>query len=148
VVSPEDDLELRRTRIANRRACAPHRSHQLYRSGDGAAAGRRPTRPSQKLFVQTEILPERGAILCTRRPRDKEEPTPWLLNLMTVHRDGEQRTGAGIRDQPRRLRRRGGSNALPQALAAANHAPLGAARVGARSGDGDPPRVTLEPARK
>src|SRR5439155_25971807 len=39
----------------------------------------------QKLFVQTEILRNENAILCTRRPRTKDEQMPWLLNLMTVH---------------------------------------------------------------
>ncbi|MDQ2990649.1 MAG: cyclic beta 1-2 glucan synthetase, partial [Pseudomonadota bacterium] len=38
-----------------------------------------------KLFVQTEILRNENAILCTRRPRTKDEHMPWLLNLMTVH---------------------------------------------------------------
>ena len=34
------------------------------------------------LFSYTEILPERGAIQCTRRPRSVGERAPWMLHLM------------------------------------------------------------------
>src|SRR3546814_17666073 len=37
------------------------------------------------LFVQTEILEDQRAILSTRRPRSRDEKTPWLLHLMTTH---------------------------------------------------------------
>src|SRR5204862_2097614 len=37
------------------------------------------------LFVQTEIVPARQAILCTRRPRSQGEQTPWMLHLMALH---------------------------------------------------------------
>ena len=37
------------------------------------------------LFVQTEILPARDAILCTRRPRGAGDPQPWMFHLMKVH---------------------------------------------------------------
>jgi cyclic beta-1,2-glucan synthetase len=37
------------------------------------------------LFVQTEILRDRRAILCTRRPRSLGEQAPWMLHLMVVH---------------------------------------------------------------
>ena len=36
------------------------------------------------LFVQTELVPNRQAIFCTRRPRSAEERPPWLMHLMTV----------------------------------------------------------------
>ncbi len=36
------------------------------------------------LFVQTELVPSRQAILCTRRPRSAQERPPWMINLMTV----------------------------------------------------------------
>ena len=36
------------------------------------------------LFVQTEIVPQRQAILCTRRPRSQGEPAPCLLHLMAA----------------------------------------------------------------
>ena len=37
------------------------------------------------LFVQTEIIRERQAILCTRRPRSLDEHSPWMCHLMAVH---------------------------------------------------------------
>ena len=37
------------------------------------------------LFVQTEILDKRHAILCTRRPRSREENVPWMFHRMAVH---------------------------------------------------------------
>ncbi len=37
------------------------------------------------LFVQTEILPQRDAILCTRRPEGAGDPQPWMFHLMKVH---------------------------------------------------------------
>src|SRR5207253_2317353 len=36
------------------------------------------------LFVQTKILRDRYAIVCTRRPRSAEETTPWLFHLMVA----------------------------------------------------------------
>ena len=36
------------------------------------------------LFVQTELVRDRQAILCTRRPRSAEERPPWMVHLMTV----------------------------------------------------------------
>src|SRR6185503_10849229 len=36
------------------------------------------------LFVQTQIIPDRQAIFCTRRPRSEGERPPWMLHLMTV----------------------------------------------------------------
>ena len=37
------------------------------------------------LFVQTEIIRRQRAILCTRRPRSREEHAPWMFHLMAVH---------------------------------------------------------------
>jgi cellobiose phosphorylase len=37
------------------------------------------------LFVQTELLPAKQAILCTRRPRAHDEVPPWMFQLMAVH---------------------------------------------------------------
>jgi hypothetical protein len=43
------------------------------------------THPSfSNLFVETEIVRKRSAILCTRRPRSKDERTPWMLHLIAA----------------------------------------------------------------
>ena len=86
VVSPEDDIELRRVRLTNR---SPQRreievtSYAEVVIAPPAADALHPA--FSKLFVTTEILPRQHAILCMRRPRAPEEPTPWMLHLMTVH---------------------------------------------------------------
>ena len=37
-----------------------------------------------KLFVETELLRESQAILCSRRPRAPDEPRPWMFHLLTA----------------------------------------------------------------
>lgn len=86
VVSPEDDIELRRITITNRTrrrreidvtsyaevVLAPPASDALHQT-------------FSNLFVQTEILRPKRAILCTRRPRSIDEQAPWMFHLMAVH---------------------------------------------------------------
>jgi cyclic beta-1,2-glucan synthetase len=86
VVSPEDDIELRRHRLTNQ--SDRERTIELTSYGEVvmAPAAAEAAHPAfAKLFVQTEILAPRHAILCTRRPRGKDERPPWMLHLMTVH---------------------------------------------------------------
>ncbi|MDQ2990660.1 MAG: cyclic beta 1-2 glucan synthetase, partial [Pseudomonadota bacterium] len=86
VVSPEDDIELRRTRITNKSSVRRTIEFTSFAEVVMAPAAADAAHPAfQKLFVQTEILRNENAILCTRRPRTKDEHMPWLLNLMTVH---------------------------------------------------------------
>ncbi|MES2320435.1 MAG: glucoamylase family protein [Pseudomonadota bacterium] len=86
VVSPEDDIEMRRTRITNKSSVRRVIEFTSYAEVVMAPAAADAAHPAfQKLFVQTEILRNENAILCTRRPRSKGEQMPWLLNLMTVH---------------------------------------------------------------
>ncbi len=86
VVSPEDDIEMRRTRITNkseRRRTIEITSFAEVVMAPAAADAAHPA--FSKLFVQTEILRHENAILCTRRPRAKDEQMPWMLHLMMVH---------------------------------------------------------------
>ncbi|WP_307726908.1 GH36-type glycosyl hydrolase domain-containing protein [Massilia psychrophila] len=86
VVSPEDDIEMRRTRITNKSQVTRTIEFTSYAEVVMAPAAADAAHPAfSKLFVQTEILRAENAILCTRRPRTKDEQMPWLLNLMTVH---------------------------------------------------------------
>ena len=85
-VSPEDDIELRRIRITNRsrrRRALDVTSYAEVVLASPAADALHPA--FSNLFVQTEILPQRQAILCTRRPRSLEEPVPWMFHVMAVH---------------------------------------------------------------
>ena len=86
VVSPEDDIELRRVRITNRTTTRREVDVTSYAEVVIAAAASDASHPAfSNLFVQTEIVKERRAILCTRRPRSIEERSPWMLHLMSVH---------------------------------------------------------------
>ena len=85
-VSPEDDVELRRITITNR-ARKP-RTIDLTSYAEVVLA--LPAADAQhpgfgNLFVQSEILRPRNAILCTRRPRSAGEAAPWLFHLMARH---------------------------------------------------------------
>ena len=85
-VSPEDDVELRRISITN--TSRTRRTIELtsYAEVVLASAAADATHPAfSNLFVQTEIIRNRHAILCTRRPRSHQEQPPWMLHLMSVH---------------------------------------------------------------
>lgn len=86
VVSPEDDIELRRLRITNRSRQRREIELTTYAEVVIAPQAADALHPAfSNLFVQTEILPERQAILAMRRPRSRDEATPWMLHLMAVH---------------------------------------------------------------
>jgi len=115
VVSPEDDIELRRVRIANRSRRRRVMELTSYAELVLATSAADLLQPSfGGLFVQTQILAERQAVLCTRRPRSAGEMVPWLCHLFSVH-------GAAFHDfsyETDRLRflGRGGSVERPMAL--------------------------------
>nr|WP_211335194.1 glucoamylase family protein [Thiocapsa rosea] len=84
-VSPEDDIELRRVRITNRsrsRRVIEVTSYAEVVLAPPAADASHPA--FSNLFVQTELLDPQPAILCTRRPRSREETSPWMFHLMVV----------------------------------------------------------------
>ncbi len=84
-VSPEDDIELRRVRITNRsrtRRVIEVTSYAEVVLAPPAADASHPA--FSNLFVQTELLDPQPAILCTRRPRSREESSPWMFHLMVV----------------------------------------------------------------
>jgi cellobiose phosphorylase len=85
-VSPEDDIELRRITITNRarkRRTIDLTSYAEVVLASPAADAQHPG--FSNLFVQSEILRQRQAILCTRRPRSSGEASPWMFHLMAVH---------------------------------------------------------------
>ncbi len=86
VVSPEDDIELRRTHITNR--ARTRRTIEITSYAEvvlAPAAGDNLHQAFSNLFVQTEIVRERQAILCHRRPRSESESPVFLFHLMAVH---------------------------------------------------------------
>lgn len=115
VVSPEDDIELRRVRITNRSGTRRTIEVTSYAEVVLAAAAADALHPAfSKLFVQTEIVHARQAILCMRRPRSRDEQTPWMLHLMTVH--GADAAEVSYETDRARFIGRGNSASDPQAL--------------------------------
>ena len=86
VVSPEDDIELRRVHITNRSRKKRFIEITSYAEVVLTTAIADEIHPAfSNLFVQTEINQQRHAILCTRRPRSIDERNPWMFHLMKVH---------------------------------------------------------------
>jgi cyclic beta-1,2-glucan synthetase len=85
-VSPEDDVEMRRITITNRSRKRREIEVTSYAEVVLAPPAADALHPAfSNLFVQTEIIGQRQAILCTRRPRSVEERSPWMFHLMAVH---------------------------------------------------------------
>lgn len=85
IVSPEDDGEVRRVSISNyglrtrEIELTSYSEIVLVRPSDDAA------HPAfSKLFVQTEFVPELGALLATRRRRAPAEPEVWAAHLAVL----------------------------------------------------------------
>lgn len=89
VVSPEDDIELRRVRLSNHSANQRQLDVTTYAEVVMALPAADITQPSfSNLFVQTEILEGGHAILCSRRARSADEKTPWMFHLLLSHDNG------------------------------------------------------------
>jgi cellobiose phosphorylase len=120
-VSPEDDVELRRTRIVNRsrrRTVIEVTSYAEIVLSLTTADAMHPA--FSKLFVETEIADTQQAILCTRRPRSPGEKTPWMFHRMAVHG-----VTSGVASyETDRMRFIGRGNALTAPRALRDNAPL------------------------
>ena len=115
VVSPEDDIELRRTRITNTTDRVRTIEVTSFAEVVMAPAAADAAHPAfSKLFVQTEILRAENAILCTRRPRGGNEAMPYMMHTMTVH-DAAVGNVSYETDRSRFIGR-GNTAAAPQAL--------------------------------
>ncbi|MCX5748189.1 MAG: cyclic beta 1-2 glucan synthetase, partial [Proteobacteria bacterium] len=84
-ISPEDDVELRRVSFTNRSKTTRTIELTSYAEVVIAPAAADAAHPAfSNLFVQTEILRDHHAIVCTRRPRSGAEHPPWMIHLATV----------------------------------------------------------------
>ncbi|HEY5861953.1 MAG TPA: glucoamylase family protein, partial [Casimicrobiaceae bacterium] len=115
VVSPEDDIEVRRVHVTNRSRSSRTIDVTSYAEIVLAPAAADALHPAfSNLFVQTEILDHRRAILCTRRPRSLEEQVPWMFHLMTVR--GVDAPAVSFETDRMRFIGRGNSVADPHAM--------------------------------
>ena len=86
VVSPEDDIELRRIHLTNRSRRKRTIEITSYAEVVLVPAIAEELHPAfSNLFVETEIYKNKHAIICTRRPRTVEEQVPWMFHLMKVN---------------------------------------------------------------
>ncbi len=84
-VSAEDDVEIRRVTLAN--LSSRTRRIEVTSYAEVVLAPLNTDlahRAFSNLFVQTEILPDRHAILCTRRRRTPQEQTSWMFHLLVA----------------------------------------------------------------
>ncbi len=86
VVSPEDNVEIRKIKITNRSQVPKILEITSYTELVLATQASDEAHPAfSNLFVQTEILPKYNAIFGTRRPRSKDELPPHFFHLMDVY---------------------------------------------------------------
>lgn len=86
IVSPEDDVEVRRIQLTNHASVTRKMSVTSYAEVVLNAAAADNAHPAfSNLFVQTAILENQHAVTCTRRARSKEENPPWMFHLMKVN---------------------------------------------------------------
>ena len=117
VVSPEDDIEMRRTHICNNSGKVRTIDITSYAEVVIAPAAADTTHPAfSNLFVQTEILEHKNAIICTRRPKSVNERQPWMLHLMNIH--GKNTAEVSYETDRMEFIGRGNTAANPQAMRA------------------------------
>jgi len=84
VVSPEDDVEVRRLTITNHGSGPAALEVTSYLEVTLAPMGAdRAHKAYSNLFVETEAVDERRALLFSRRPRSSEEQRVWGMHLLS-----------------------------------------------------------------
>lgn len=86
VVSPEDDIELRRLQLTNLGTTRRTIELTTYTEPVLCPAAADAQHPAfSKLFLQTEIVKDPAALLCSRRPRSNDDAQPWMFHLVAPH---------------------------------------------------------------
>jgi cyclic beta-1,2-glucan glucanotransferase len=120
VVSPEDDAELRRVSITNH----SHRARSLEITSYAEVVLAPPdadlAHPAfSNLFVETTAVPDRDALVCTRRPRSGTDRA-YLIHVLS----GRGRIGAATEYETDRARFIGRGRTLRDPVALAGRGPL------------------------
>lgn len=117
MISPEDDVELRRLTLIHRGRKPRSLELTTYAEVVLAPDASDLAHPAfSNLFIQTELAPERDAILCHRRPCSPDEPAPCLFHMMVVH--GDNRHNVSFETDRARFIGRGRNPANAQAIEA------------------------------
>jgi cyclic beta-1,2-glucan synthetase len=114
-VSPEDDIEIRRVTVCTRSREA--RTIEVTSFAEvvlNTMAADMAHPAFSNLFVQTQILPQRHAILCYRRPRSNKDSLPWMFHLMLLQ--GTEVNEASYESDRGRFIGRGRTAASPAAM--------------------------------
>jgi cyclic beta-1,2-glucan synthetase len=114
-VSTEDDVEVRRLAVSNHSDRPREIEITSYAEIVLAPAADDLAHPAfGKLFVETEYLPERTALLCCRRPRAADEEALWAVHVLSL----QGRTQGPVEWESDRARflGRGRTTQNPQAL--------------------------------
>ncbi len=115
VVSPEDNVEIRKIKITNRSQSPKVLEITSYTEVVLATQASDEAHPAfSNLFVQTEIQPEYNAIFGTRRPRSNDEIPPHVFHLMDAY--GAQVEEVSFETDRMQFIGRGRSLANPKAL--------------------------------
>jgi len=86
VISPEDDVEMRRVKITNRSIKTRILDITSFSEIVLATQASDEAHPAfSNLFVQTEIIPEQSAIFSTRRSRSENEKPSYMFHQMNVY---------------------------------------------------------------
>src|SRR6185436_12135552 len=114
-VSPEHQAEVRHLKITNHGALPLELEVTSYAEVVLAPPAADVAHPAfQKLFVETEYLPQATALLARRRPRDARETPPWAVHVLAA---GTTSQGSVEYESSReQFLGRGGSLSSPQAL--------------------------------
>ncbi len=120
-VSPENDVEVRRITFTNH--SDETRTIEITSYAEivlNTAAAEMAHPAFSNLFVQTQIIPQQNAILCSRRPRTAHEKPPWIGHLLLVH--GKETGKVSFETNREKFIGRGENLSSPAALK--NSAPL------------------------
>ena len=121
VVSSEDDAEVRRVSITNLGARARDIQVTSYAEISLTSQPADVAHPAfSNLFVETDFVPDVGAILATRRKRSDDEPSVWAAHV--VFAEGE--TAGDLQFETDRARFLGRGHDLRNAMSIADGRPL------------------------
>ena len=121
VVSPEEDGDVRRVSISNLGARPREIELTSYSEVVLAPASDDAAHPAfSKLFVQTEFVPELGALLATRRRRAPEEPEVWAAHLAVLEGEATDE----LQYETDRARFLGRGNSVRSPISISNGRPL------------------------
>ncbi|HSO29142.1 MAG TPA: glucoamylase family protein, partial [Candidatus Sulfomarinibacteraceae bacterium] len=121
VVSTEHDAEIRRLSLTNLGSHSREIELTSYAEIVLAPQAADVAHPAfQNLFVQTEFVPEIGALLATRRPRSVDEPPIWAAHVAAV----EEEPGGVIQYETDRARFLGRTRSIRSPISVVDGRPL------------------------